>query len=194
MKKVGVTGGIGSGKTTVCTLFEMLGVPVYYADDRAKELMTQDVELVRSVRQQFGDRAYTNEGALDRGYLAQAVFADAGKLKKLNALVHPAVQHDFEHWTKQQNAPYVIKEAALIYEAGSDKMLDTVIVVTADEEERIRRIMARDGVSREEVASRMKNQLPQVEKVRRADLVIDNNGKQLIIPQVLNLHERLRTG
>lgn len=187
MIKVGLTGGIGSGKTTVCRVFELLGIPVYYADDRAKWLMNHDDQLIASIRETFGEESY-RDGRLTRAYLAERVFNDEAQLAKLNALVHPAVLQDFDNWVKQQDAPYVIKEAALIFEAASDKHLDKVIVVTSPEEVRIQRIIQRDAVTRAAVLSRMKNQLPETEKVKRADFVIDNGGEVLVIPQVLKLH------
>jgi len=153
--------------------------------------MVEDSGLAHSIRSAFGNGTYKDTGELDRGFLAQQVFHDPDKLALLDALVHPAVQRDFDQWVIEQRAPYVIKEAALIYEAGSDKSLDAVIVVMASEEERIGRIMHRDGVTREDVLSRMKNQWLQEEKVKRADFVIYNDGQQLVIPQVLAIHHEL---
>lgn len=190
MIKVGVTGGMGSGKSTVCSVFELLGIPVYYADDRAKQLMSTDALLVKAITQAFGQNSYIH-GQLNRAYLAEKVFGNEHEVSRLNALVHPAVQRDFELWAEQQLRPYVIKEAALIYEAGSDRYLDKVIVVTADEEERVTRIMNRDKVTRESVLSRMKHQWPQSELVSRADFLVDNGGARLVIPQVLEIHERI---
>lgn len=192
MKRVGVTGGIGSGKTTVCKVFEVFGTPVYYADDRAKSLMEQDAQLASAIAEAFGEDIY-KDGTLQREELSKRVFNNERELAKLNALVHPAVAKDFQRWCEGQSAPYVIKEAALIYEAGSDKLLDKVIVVTTDEPLRIQRIMQRDNVDREAVLARMRNQLPQAEKVKRADFVIDNNGSALVLPQALSIHQALLT-
>jgi dephospho-CoA kinase len=163
---------------------------VYNADDRAKALMQDDDGLKKNITATFGDESYAN-GRLNREYLAETVFKDPDKLARLNALVHPAVLNDFNSWASRQSAPYVLKEAALIYEAGSDKHLDKVIVVTAPEDVRIRRIMTRDGVSEEQVRARMRNQMPEEEKVRRADYVIDNGGEVLVLPQVLEVHGAL---
>jgi dephospho-CoA kinase len=188
--KVGVTGGIGSGKSTVCGVFEVLGIPVYYADDRARDLMQTDAGLRHSLQVAFGQDVYA-DGNLNRALLSQKVFNDPAALSRLNALVHPVVLHDFENWTQRQSAPYAIKEAALIFEAGSDKHLDKVIVVDAPQEERINRIVARDSVTRDAVLARMRSQWPQEEKVSRADYVVVNSGERLVIPQVLAIHSEL---
>ena len=191
-RKVGITGGIGSGKTTVCKIFETLGIPVYYADDRAKWLMAHDPALKASIVAAFGAEAYRTDGALNRAFLAEAVFGDAAQLKRLNALVHPAVGRDAEAWHAQQTGvPYTLKEAALLFESGSYRRLDKVITVFAPRELRLQRIMRRDGARREQVEARMAHQLPEEEKVRRADYVIYNDGRAPLIRQAWEIHRIL---
>ncbi|MBK8704887.1 MAG: dephospho-CoA kinase [Saprospiraceae bacterium] len=192
MKKIGITGGIGSGKTTVCRIFETLGIPIYYADERAKWLMNHDKKLVAAIKELFGSDAYTVEGELNRKYLAQLAFNDRSLLQHLNAIVHPAVFEDGERWFQQQShAPYALKEAALIYESGGYTQLDGVIVVTAPEPLRIQRVVARDNSTEEEVAARINQQMPEAEKVARADYLIYNDGEHPLIPQVMAIHQRL---
>lgn len=191
MIKAGITGGIGSGKTTVCKVFETLGVPIYYADDRAKYLMLHNAELKAALIARFGEAIY-KDGQLDRPYLAQQVFNNPKALQDLNGLVHPAVVRDSEEWQQQHSsAPYTLKEAALLYEAGSYKQLDKIIVVTAPMETRIQRVMDRDGVSRQQVMDRIKNQMPEEEKVSLADFVIHNDGQRSLIDQVMSIHQQL---
>ncbi len=192
--KVGITGGIGSGKTTVCHIFEVLGVPVYFADDRAKWLMTHDPALRNRISARFGDEAYLPDGSLNRVFLAQQVFHDREKLQALNALVHPAVHEDAARWHQEQvrrGALYTLREAALLFESGGYRLLDKMIVVTAPEELRIRRVMQRDGVPREAVLARMANQRPESEKAARADFLIRNDGEHLLLPQVVEVHRSL---
>jgi len=188
MLHIGITGGIGSGKSTVAGIFEALGIPVYYADKEAKKLMSEDEALIQSIKENFGERAYVN-GELDRGYLASKVFNDTEKLALLNSLVHPATIAAADKWMKAQNAPYVLKEAALIFESESHQYLDFVIGVSSPEELRIRRTMKRDGISREMVQSRMAQQMNEEEKMRLCKYIIINDEQQLILPQVLELHE-----
>ncbi len=192
MVQVGITGGIGSGKTTVCRLFEVLGVPVYYADDRAKELMVTDPELRQGIVELLGDQAYTADGALDRGWIAGQVFGDEQKLEALNALVHPAVWRDTARWNKQYNdRPYTLREAALLYESGGHKMVDVMLVVTAPRELRIQRVQERDGLSKDDIRARMDRQWPQAEKDKRADYLIVNDGQQSLVRQVWHIHHEL---
>lgn len=190
MLKIGLTGGIGSGKTTVAKIFELLGIPVYYADDAAKRLMNEDEDLKQKISDSFGNEAYTN-GVLDRKYLAAVVFNDPAKLEQLNKLVHPATLRDARSWMLRQNSPYSIKEAALIFESGAHEMLDHVIGVSAPAPLRIQRTMHRDNSSREAVMARMDKQLDEEMKMRLCDFIITNDEKQLLIPQVLALHEKL---
>ncbi len=190
--KVGITGGIGSGKTTVCKIFETLGIPVYYADTRAKWLMAHDPVLVSGIRALLGAQAYFADGSLNRAYIAQAVFGDDEKLGKLNRLVHPAVAEDGERWHEaRKGAPYTIREAALLFESGNYRAMDKMITVFAPEELRIQRVVARDQSSPEAVKARMDKQMPEEEKIRRSDYVIHNDGSQPLIRQVLAIHREL---
>ena len=199
MLKVGLTGGIGSGKTTVAKIFETLGVPVYNADDEAKRLMNTDEELKASILKNFGTGTYTND-ELDRKYLSSIVFNDDQKLQLLNSLVHPATIRDAAAWIKkltesgEQTPPYIIKEAALLFEAGATDMLDKVIGVFAPQELRIKRVMERDGLSREEILKRMNRQLDDEIKLKRCDFIINNDEQTLVIPQVLKLHNQFISG
>lgn len=191
MIKVGLTGGIGSGKTTVCRLFEEKGIPVYYADPRAKYLMTYDAELKQAIKSQFGDSVYHRNGRLNRMALADIIFADKSKLAIINGLVHPAVANDSESWFVSQDSPYAIKEAALMIESGSHEQLDILVVVTADADERIARVMRRDRVDAKSVLARMNNQLSDADRLAYADYVIDNNDRKLLQEQVDALHLEL---
>lgn len=191
MLKVGITGGIGSGKSTVSRIFEILGIPVYYADERAKDILVRDQELATAVRQHFGPETYDANGALNRKYLGSIVFNDKDKLALLNSLVHPATIRDSNLWAGQQTAPYVLKEAALLFESESFHYLDKVIGVYAPQPLRILRVMKRDNATREEVLARMHKQIDEKIKMRLCDYVIQNDEQQLVIPQVLALHEQL---
>lgn len=189
---VGITGGIGSGKSTAAKIFSILGIPVYYADDRAKWLMAHDPELKNQIMATFGNESYTADGSLNRTYLAANVFGDEEKVKSINGLVHPAVKSDFETWFKNQNSPYVLKEAALLFETGSYKDLDKVINVSAPLKIRITRIMLRDPHrSEDQINHIIDQQLPDEEKNSKADFIIKNSDNKLIIPQVLKIHEEL---
>ncbi len=191
MIKVGITGGIGSGKTTVCEVFERLGVPVYYADKQAKYLMETDKKLREAIRQLFGDEAFDAEKKLNRAFIAGIVFKDEEKLLALNSLVHPAVKADYDSWNAilaRKEYPYSLKEAALLVESGSHKDLDKLIVVSAPLADRIQRVMARDNISEEQVKARIGAQLPEAEKVKLADYVIENNLIMELVPQVSKVH------
>lgn len=190
MLKIGITGGIGSGKSTVAKIFEVLGIPVYYADDAAKRLMQEDEELKKKIQLQFGNEVYTN-GQLNRKRLAEIVFASPEKLAQLNALVHPATLKDAERWMQKQITPYAIKEAALIFESGAHEYLDYVIGVTAPAPLRIQRTMQRDGITREEVMARMNKQMDETIKMKLCDFVLVNNEQEMLLPQVIQLHEKL---
>ncbi len=190
MLKIGITGSIGAGKSTVAGIFKVLGVPVFDADATAKNILNSDPVLRDQVAATFGSETYKN-GLLDRKYLATLVFNNPSQLAKLNALVHPATIAAADKWASgYTNRPYIIKEAALLFEAGTNVGLDYIIGVTAPEELRIARVMARDQVSRVEVLSRMQHQLDDTEKMKRCNFVIDNNEKALLIPQVLALHQQ----
>lgn len=190
MLLVGLTGGIGSGKSTVAKIFEVLGIPVYYADDAAKELMNTDEDLIRSIKKIFGEESYIN-GTLNRNYLASTVFNNSGRLELLNSLVHPATIRDADRWMKAQKTSYVIKEAALIFEAGAAGNLDYVIGVYAPNNLRIKRVMDRDGISREDVIKRMNRQIDEQIKMKLCDFIVTNDEQNLVTPQVLALHEKL---
>lgn len=191
MKKIGLTGGIGSGKSTVAEVFQALNVPVFVSDEQARAIQNEDSGVVSSIMALFGKDIYSG-GKLDRAKLASIVFTDRKKLERLNAIVHPAVAKAFNDFAIKHSAcPYVLKEAAIIFEHGLEKQLDAVITVIAPDEVRIRRVMERDRVSREDVQKRIANQLSQEEKAQRSDFVIVNDGKQLIVPQVLAIHEQL---
>ncbi|MDB5138909.1 MAG: dephospho-CoA kinase [Mucilaginibacter sp.] len=189
MLKIGLTGNMGSGKTTVSKVFEILGIPVFYADDEAKQAMTNDQILVKEIKAAFGEESYFNDGALNRKYIASIVFNNKEKLEKLNSLVHPATFRAFDAWLKNiKDVPYVLKEAALLFESDSYKMCDYTIMVQAPLATRIKRVMERDCLSREEIESRNANQFPEEKKTQLADYVIKNDDQQLVIPQVLKLH------
>lgn len=188
--KVGITGGIGSGKTTVAKVFEVMGIPVYYADDAAKKLMNEDESLRKQLQELFGKETYV-DGKLNRKYLSGLVFKNEAKLAQLNAIVHPATINDAEKWMQQQTTPYAVKEAALIFESGAQAQLDCVIGVFAPVPVRIQRVMKRDGITREEVKARMEKQIDESVKMRLCDYVITNDGQELVIPQVVKIHEAL---
>jgi dephospho-CoA kinase len=190
MLRVGLTGGIGSGKTTVAAIFELLGIPVYYADDEAKLLMQTNEVLKAAIGNQFGAEAYKN-GQLDRGFLANQVFSDPGRLEMLNALVHPATIRAAADWMAKQESPYTIKEAALIFESGSAAQLDYVIGVSAPAPLRITRAAERSKLPVEAVMHRMDRQLDEVIKMKLCDFVLKNDEQQLLIPQVIALHNQL---
>lgn len=193
MLKIGLTGGIGSGKSTVARIFEVLGIPVYYADAASKRLMSENGELKDKIKNAFGEEAYIND-ELNRRYLSEEVFNDENKLALLNSFVHPATINDAEHWMQKQVAPYVIKEAALIFESGSQKNLDYVIGVKAPEQLRLQRTVQRDNISAEQVQARINKQMDEETKLRLCDFVIINDEEHPVIPQVLSLHEKFLKG
>ncbi|MES2107562.1 MAG: dephospho-CoA kinase [Bacteroidota bacterium] len=192
MLKIGLTGSIGSGKTTVSKAFEVLGVPVFYADDAAKKAMVTDQILIEAIKAEFGDASYLDDGALNRKHIANIVFNDGAYLARLNALVHPATFRAFDDWVKTiDNVPYVLKEAALLFESDSYKMCDYSITVTAPFETRIKRVMQRDNLTRAEIESREAKQFPEEKKAALADYIIINDDVQMVIPQVLELHAKI---
>lgn len=188
MLKIGLTGGIGSGKSTVAKIFETLGIPVYYADTEAKRLMNSNETIKVSIRQYFGEAAYKNH-ELDRKYLADIVFNSPEKLELLNALIHPVTINDAEEWMQKQVAPYSIKEAALLFESGAAENLDFIIGVYAPQALRIRRVMKRDGLPEEEILKRINRQINEEMKMKLCDFVVTNNEQELLVPQVLKLHQ-----
>ncbi len=190
MLRVGLTGGIGSGKSTVAKIFEVLGIPVYYADTAARRLMNEDEELKKKIIEHFGKGSYA-DGQLNRPYISSLVFNDKEKLEFLNSLTHPATIFDANKWMLKQTSPYAIKEAALIFESSSAEHLDHIIGVYTPTPLRIQRIMQRDKITEEEVLQRMKRQMDEDSKMRLCDFVIINDEQHLLIPQVLQLHEKL---
>lgn len=190
--QLGITGGIGSGKTLVCKIFECLGIAVYDADSHAKELMTTDGILVSQIKKEFGDLSYQSDGTLNRKHLSGLVFNNQERLDVLNGLVHPRVAVDYDTWVEQhQHDPYVLKEAALLFEAGSYQTLDEIIVVHAPMYVRIGRVMKRDGRTEEQVKEIIQKQMPEEDKLRLANSVVLNDESTLLIPQVLEIHHRL---
>ncbi|HLT06970.1 MAG TPA: dephospho-CoA kinase [Cyclobacteriaceae bacterium] len=189
---VGITGGIGAGKSTVAKVFAILSVPIYYADDRAKWLMANDEGLKEKIIAAFGPASYDDQGILNRSFLAEKVFSDPANTETINGLVHPAVGNDFSQWVKQQVSPYVLKEAALLFESGSYKELNKVINVSSPLKVRVARVLMRDPHrSLEQVNAIINKQLPDEDKNEMADFVIKNTDSQMIIPQVLSIHEKL---
>ncbi|NQD70577.1 dephospho-CoA kinase [Sphingobacterium shayense] len=189
--KVGITGGIGSGKSYVAKVFKALGVPFYDADKHAKELMNTNAEIKCKLVDIFGTQVYQEDGLLDRAFLSSIVFDNEERLKLLNSVVHPVVIAEALKWSEAQTFDYSLKEAALLFESGSYKTLDFTVLVTAPQELKIQRVMARDGVTREQVISRISAQMADEEKMRLADFTIVNDGVRALLPQVLWLHERL---
>lgn len=187
MKKLGITGNIGSGKSTVSKLFMQMGFPVYDADSRAKALMVSDPQLVTQIKSIFGEQAYQVDGQLNRGHIAQIAFSDSSKLQDLNKAVHPAVRRDFKEWTESKKEALVIKEAALMIESGSYHDLDALILVQAPLELRISRAMKRDQSSRDSVEARLKNQMSEEDKIPFANYIIHNDENHLLIPQVMRI-------
>ncbi|TWR29466.1 dephospho-CoA kinase [Mucilaginibacter pallidiroseus] len=191
MFKVGVTGNIGSGKTTVCKVFEVLGIPVFYADDAAKKVMVEDDLLIAGVKQQFGNESYFEDGSLNRKHIAGIVFNDKEQLTKLNALVHPATFRAFDAWVARVDkaVPYVLKEAALLFESDSYKMCNRSVLVSAPLDVRLQRVIKRDGISVDEARNRDARQFTEEVKRGMADDLILNDDTGLVIPQVLKLHQ-----
>jgi dephospho-CoA kinase len=191
--QIGITGGIGSGKSTICKIFTCLGVPVYDADSRAKSIMTTDGILIEQIKKEFGDLVYLPDGSLDREYLSRVIFENQEKRSLLNQMVHPRVAADTDRWLDQnREASYVVREAALLIESGAYLRIDKVILVTAPEELRIKRVLARDPHRlKEEVIKIIATQLPEEEKKKKADIVVHNDETQLLVPQIWQLHNQL---
>ncbi len=188
MLRIGLTGGIGSGKTYISGIFRELGTPVYNADSEARRIMDTDPEVRRLVQNLLGSEAYNGEG-LNSKYVAHVVFSDKEKLQRLNSIVHPVVRQDFNKWTLEYtNQPYVIMEAAILFESGGDRELDHIVFVKANIETRIGRVIERDNVSGEMVRARVVNQMDDAEKEKRADFVIINEIGSMILPQIVDLH------
>jgi dephospho-CoA kinase len=193
MLQVGLTGGIGSGKSLVCSILEKFRVPVYYADVEARRLMNLDPGLKDQIRALVGEKAYRNE-ELDRKYVSDRLFGNQEMLEAMNALVHPAVRKDFTAWTQAyKEAPYVVKEAAILFESGAHRGLDRTVLVVAPKELRIRRVMERDRCDRETVLKRMGHQMAEGALKKLANHVIVNDGQQMLLPQVVELHDSMLT-
>lgn len=191
MLKIGLTGSIGSGKSTIASLFRVLGIPVYIADIEAKKFLS-DPDVIMRITTLTGNDVLNSDGAIDRRILADKVFGDPEKLQELNSIIHPRVRKHFLHWTEMhQRSPYIVQESAIIFESGFYTMFDLIIVVTAPEEERINRVILRDGFKREEVISRIENQWPEHLKIEKANFEIKNSDVDLAIPQVLKIHKEI---
>lgn len=188
--KIGITGGIGVGKSVVTRIFKVLGIPTYDADKEAKDIMVKSDAVRQALIKTFGEETYFPDLTLNRAWLAKKVFSDAKELAKLNAIVHPAVIKDAEDWAEAQTSLYSVKEAALLFESGSYKSLDYTILVTSPEALRIERVMKRDQVTEEEVRGRMAKQMPESEKEKLADFIVYNDDEHSLIEQVMKLHEQ----
>lgn len=192
LRSVGITGGIGSGKSMVCAILEKMGYPVFYADAAAKKVMHEDALLRSQITQLLGDEAYLGH-ALNRPFIAGKIFSDPKLRQEMDSIVHPAVYRAFDTWKNEQHADLIFNESALLFETGSWKRFDATVLVTADKEVRIARVMQRDQVTREQVLDRMAHQLPDEEKQKRCTLQIVNNPDQMLIPQVLEMIQDLKS-
>lgn len=190
MKKIGVTGGIGSGKTYVSEVFRSLGIPIFYADIQAKKLMISSEKLIKLLKKEFGNEIYENAD-LNKEKLSSIVFSDSDKLQKLNSLVHPIVKKEFSNWCKRQTSPYVIKEAAILFESNSHLGLDAVICVSSTLELRMKRLLKRDNFNEKEIKKRIENQITQEDKEKQSDYIIINDEKDLLLPQIIKIHDKL---
>lgn len=188
MIKIGITGGIGSGKSTICRAFSVLGVAVYDSDSRARQLMHTNPEVIAAIRGLFGDNAYLR-GALNRPYIANLVFHQPDLREKLNHIVHPAVANDFNIWAERQPGHYVIEEAAILFESGAYRNMDAVVTVSTPEEQRIRRTCLRDNTDEQSVRQRIAAQMSEKERIDRSDYVIVSDDRTPVMPQILKLHE-----
>jgi len=192
MLKIGITGGIGSGKSTVCRVFSVMGIPVFEADKVARKLMDTDEEIHEKLVRLFGAAVYLPDQTVNRKHLAGIVFNDPSLLAKLNEIVHPVVRKTFFDWCEKQQSPYIIHEAAILFESDFYKMMDKTITVVTSENERIHRVMKRDGITIELVKERIKNQWSDEERIKLADFVIGNNDDQLIIPQIIEIDKKIK--
>jgi dephospho-CoA kinase len=188
--RLGVTGGIGSGKTSVCRVFNVLGIPVFSADHEAQEIMENDNEIIRSINSIMGKDLY-DRGNLDRKELAAIIFNNNTLLKKINSLVHPAVFNHFIKWELEQTAPYVIMEAAILFESGASEFVDKVVTVVAPVEQRVERVIKRNKLSREQVTDRMRNQMDDESRIKLSDYIIHNSEDEMIIPAILKIHDNI---
>jgi dephospho-CoA kinase len=193
MKKIGITGGIGSGKTIICDVFRLLGVSVFNADNVARDLQQNDDNVKNQLIGLFGSNIYHSDGTLDRSAMAHLIFSDKELMHKVNQIIHPAVREKFISWTMEHKSEdYILYEAAILFESGYYKELDLNILIVADEEIRIKRVMKRDNISEQAVRERIENQMPDKEKIGLANYILENNEKQLLIPQILELDKSFR--
>jgi len=190
--KLGITGGIGSGKTSVCRVFEVLGISVFSADSEAREIMENDNDIIAGINYITGKDLYKN-GSLNRAELASIIFNDTTILKKVNSLVHPAVFDRFAKWTLIQSTPYVIMEAAILFESGASEVVDMIATVVAPVEQRMKRVVLRNKLSQEQVMERMRNQMDDEERIRQSDFIISNSENDMIIPSILKIHNEILT-
>jgi dephospho-CoA kinase len=188
--KLGITGGIGSGKTSVCRVFNVLGIPVFSADSEAQKIMNEEEGIIREINMIAGKNLYP-DGRLNRTELASLIFNDPGLLSRVNSIVHPVVFEHFKSWTEKQNAPYVIMEAAILFESGASNLMDRVATVIAPIEERISRVTYRNRLTREQVLQRIRNQIDDETRIRKSDYIINNGENEMIIPVILKIHEDL---
>lgn len=191
MKRIGLTGNIGSGKTIIASCFEVLNIPVFNADNVAKLLMNKDINLKQSLIAEFGKDVFLNN-ELNRKYLSKLAFNNDLVLKRLNALVHPVIQEAFEKWSIQQSGAYIIKEAAILFESNTYQSLDAIICISCPEEIRLKRILQRDDLSEKEVRQRMSHQWTEEKKISLSDYTITNDNSCLVMPQILSIHNRLK--
>lgn len=194
MKKIGITGGIGSGKSTVCEIFKSLGVAIFHADDEARDLQNNDLQIKNLLIELFGEHIYSQDGMLDRKKLAEVIFNDSKALAKVNAIIHPAVHKCFLKWAENhQDAPYFLYEAAILLESGYAYDFDRNILIVADEKLRIERVIMRDHTSEELVRQRIMNQMPDIQKIKMVDYIIENNNEKLLFPQIIELDKLIRS-
>lgn len=190
--KLGITGGIGSGKTSVCRVFEVLGIPVFSADREAQDIMENDDDIIAGIKSISGKDLYKS-GSLDRTELASIIFNNTTILKKVNSLVHPVVLDHFKKWTLIKSAPYVIMEAAILFESGASAVVDKIATVVAPVEQRVKRVILRNRLSQEQVMERMRNQMDDEERIRKSDFIINNSENDMIIPSILKIHNEILT-